>query len=235
MATNLSPVLREIHRLRKHLSDLRNEIERGPRVLKAQLAKMTKHEEENRAAHDHVKKLQLQIRDQEGTFKTVNQKLEKVSAQLEKAGSSKEFEAGQNGVNHGKKESARLEEAILNDMTELEEKTAQFPAVDRQLSAAKEAFAQFQEEAKVRHARLVTEVELAESELKKAEADLPPAVKPLYERLVTSYKEGALAGATNRTCQNCHTTITESQHNGLRSGDFVCCSSCGRALYWLDE
>jgi len=230
----ISSLLREAHRLRKHLVDLRTEIERGPRVLKAHQTKLSKIEDEFRAGQDHIKKLQLQIRDHEGSFKTTNQQLTKYEAKLEKVSNQKEFDATTHEITHAKKETARLEEAILNGMTELEEKTAQLPELEKKLQTAKTDFATYEKDSQVRHARLVQDVQASEAKLKETEAEIPEKIRPHYDRMVTAYKESAMAGAKSKVCQHCHTSITSTQQIDLEGGGFICCTSCGRMLYLAD-
>ncbi|HEV3083130.1 MAG TPA: hypothetical protein VGY66_25315, partial [Gemmataceae bacterium] len=58
-------VLREIHRLRKDARTLQDEIERVPRMLKAQQAKIVRQEEALREAQEVLKRAKLTTHEKE--------------------------------------------------------------------------------------------------------------------------------------------------------------------------
>src|SRR5436309_11100523 len=66
-------ILREIHRLRRHAKDLQAELERGPRLLKGQQAKVARQEEAAREAHDTLKRLKVTSHEKEVLLKTKQQ------------------------------------------------------------------------------------------------------------------------------------------------------------------
>src|SRR5437879_2366805 len=86
-------ILREIHRLRRHAKDLHSEIDRGPRMLKGQQAKVAKQEEAVHEAHERLKRLKLASHEKEGQLKATLQQISKHEKQLNEAGSKKEYDA----------------------------------------------------------------------------------------------------------------------------------------------
>ncbi len=85
--------LRECHRLRKHLKALQEEIDRGPRVLKAQQARLAAEEQAHKDHHEAIKKLKLKQRDDEGTLKQTETRLAKLEGQLQGISVPKEYKA----------------------------------------------------------------------------------------------------------------------------------------------
>ena len=233
-AIPIPDVLKTLHRLRKHLKSLQDEIDRGPRVLAIRKQNMTAAEATHKAAHDTLKKLKLQQKDDEGSLKQAEQRLAKLGADIHSAGSKKEFDAKTHEIEFTTTKKGELEDAILTAMTEIEERTAELPTVDKTWADAQAEFAEYQTEAEARLQRLHADQAATQAELAEAEAKLPEDVKPKYARLVKSHGPDAMAGVDGRTCQHCRTTVTEQVKNNLISGMFVCCSNCGRGLYLAD-
>ena len=115
---------------------------------------------------------------------------------------------------------------------ELEERTANIPAVEKQWVAAKAAFEQFKTDAQDRLVRMQADLKAATEQLAITEPKLPPDVRAAYDRMVKGYGPDGLAAVVGRACQQCRTNLTEQQRNDLVRGSmFVTCPRCGRGLY----
>ena len=86
-------ILREIHRLRKHVKDLQREIDRLPNLLKAQRTKVARQEEATKQAHETLKHLSVSIRERELEVKETQQLAVKHEQQMNSASSKKEYDA----------------------------------------------------------------------------------------------------------------------------------------------
>jgi uncharacterized protein len=231
MSTPVPHLLREAHRLRRHLRELKSEIDLGPRVLKIQEQKLAAAKAAHAAAHEHIQKLKLKIRDDEGTLKVVNGQLAKFEKQLNDAGSPKEYEGKKSEIRQAKEKIAALEEAILLGMEELEQKTAHLPTDDKVWADAQAEFEQYKLDAKERLERLTADQKASVAELAKVDAGLPPAVKPQYDRLIKAYGPDGLAAVSGKVCGQCRVGMSDQARTDITAGKFVCCSTCGRALY----
>ena len=89
MSQSVSPVLRECHRLRRHLRDLQAEIDLGPRVLKIQQKTLADEDAAHKEHHDAIKRWKLKQKDDEGSLKTTETRLLKVQTDLNSATSSR--------------------------------------------------------------------------------------------------------------------------------------------------
>jgi uncharacterized protein len=232
MSTPTVPqLLREAHRLRRHLRELKSEIDLGPRVMKIQEQKLAAAKQAHAAHHEHIQKLKLKIRDDEGTLKQENVQLAKFEKQLNDAGSPKEYEGKKSEIRQAKERIAATEEAILNGMEELDQKTADIPNVEKSWADAQAEFEQFKMEAKERLERLQADHQASVAELAKVDAGFPPAVKPVYDRLVKAHGPDGMAAVSGKVCGQCRVAIAEQQKNDIAAGKFICCSTCGRAMY----
>jgi predicted nucleic acid-binding Zn-ribbon protein len=230
MAT-VTATLRECHRLRKHLKNIQEEIDRGPRVLKAHQTRLAQEEQAHKDHHEAIKKLKLRQKDDEGTLKQTEARLAKLEDQLTGIVNSKEYDAKQSEIRQAREKRGALEDAILATMTELEEKTNQIPDVEKQWADAQAEFARSQEEAKERLVQLQEEQVAAREELARQEAALPPAMKPKYDYLVKNHGPDAMAAVKDKTCQGCRTVLTQQRMLDLQSGTFFQCPTCGKMLY----
>ena len=112
----VTQTFQHLHRVRKHLRELKSEIDLGPRVMAIQQQKLDNEKQAHKDAHDIIGKMKLKIRDDEGTLKQLNTQLAKFEKQLNDAGSPKEYEGKQSEIRQAKEKIAATEEAILAGM-----------------------------------------------------------------------------------------------------------------------
>jgi predicted nucleic acid-binding Zn-ribbon protein len=226
-------ILRELHRLRRHIANLQEEINRLPVRLKAQQAKLTRQEEELKAARDALQHIKVGIHQNEVSLKEANQHITKLEGQP--VTNKKEYDALRNEVAAERKKCGTIEDAILEGMAAAEEQAARIPEVEKALKAGKDELARFEASSKERVAALTDELRKTQAQLKEVEATLPDGIRKDYERLVAAKGEDALSLAKNNTCSACYTALTEQQRNDLAAGRLVLCKSCGRIVYLTDE
>jgi predicted nucleic acid-binding Zn-ribbon protein len=231
MAIPVPPILRVCHRLRRHLRDLQAEIDRGPVVLKAQQKRLTAEEQAHKDAYETIKRLKLKQKDDEGSLKTVETQLGKLQQRSVEVTTMKEMQATRSEIDQATAKKEGLEDAILAAMTEVEERTADLPNVEKRWADAQVAFAEYQKDAKDRLERLLEDQKLSQAELAKVEATLPEDVRGQYDRLVKAHGPDAFAAVRGRLCQHCRSSLPEQQTHELAMGRFMTCPSCFRALY----
>ena len=235
MSRTVPAVLKECHRLRRHLRDLQSELDLGPRVLKIQQATLAAAEAAHKAAHDEVRRLKLKLKEDEVSLKQTETRLAKLQADVNTAGSKKEYDLKNTEIATATALKSDLEDAILTGMNAVEEGAAALPAADAAWKQAQAAFADLRAAAGERVGRLAADQAESAARLAEVEAELPAVdVRPQYNRLVKQYGADALAGVTGVACGQCRTTITTQNRTSLVSGAYLCCSQCGRALYLAD-
>jgi uncharacterized protein len=225
------PILKELHRLRRHIKDLEAKIEQAPRQLQIQQAKLAKQQDVLRQAQDSLKQLQKETRDKEGSIKATLQQIAKYEKQLNEAASKKEYDTLKSEIAQEKALISKLEDEILTDMTLAEEKTVKLAEIEQATQKAEADFAKYQKEQEERLERFAGEKTRAQEELTTTEATLPADVKAKYDRLVAVKGQDALAGVASRTCGACYTEITSQMLGELKRGVFMMCKNCGRMLY----
>ena len=224
-------VFREIHRLRRHASDLQEQIDRLPRQSKAQQAKEARQEEALKEAQETIRKLKVSIHDKEVSLKATHAQIAKRRKQFDTVASKKEMDALQAEIAADVAATRRLEDEILGAMTESEEKAAQLPELEKALAQAKKDAAEFEKTATARQEDLTGQLNEALERLRQAEAGVPEKMVPQYQRIVGARGPDALAALQGRTCSACHSEVTAQNYNELLQELFVVCKSCGRVLY----
>jgi predicted nucleic acid-binding Zn-ribbon protein len=228
-------VFREIHRWRRNAQNLQEQLERIPRQLKAQQARVARHEEAYRQAQEAIKRLKVSVHEKEVSLKTRGTQIAKHQKQLNEAESKKEYDALQAEVAAERAECQRLEDEILAGMEEGEAKAAQLPELEKAIRQAKEEYARAEQEAGARRAGLEAQLQEALARLKEAEATIPERYREQYRRTVNVKGADALAPVRGRTCSACYTEITVQNLTDLRQEMFLTCKSCGRLLYLPED
>lgn len=224
-------ILKELHRLRRHLTELDEKIAFAPRQLALQQKRLQTQEDALVQAKEHLKRLALDIREKEGSVKATQTQIKKYEKQLDSAANKKEYDTLQLEITQEKAHVSKLEDEILAAMAESDEKTARLPDVEKQTQQARADYAQFEKDHQDKVARFGAEKTRAAEELKATEATLPGDVRAQYDRLVAAKGNEALSAVQGRICTACYTEITPQMFNELKREMFQICKNCGRMLY----
>jgi predicted nucleic acid-binding Zn-ribbon protein len=224
-------LFREIHRLRRFAHDLQEQIDRVPRQLKTQQAKVARQEDALREGQEGIKRLKVSAHEKEVSLKGTHQQIAKHQQQLNKAESKKEYDALQAEIKQEREKCRQLEDEILQAMTDSEEQTGRLPELEKAVRQAKEELARHEQGSAERLAGLRAQLAEAQQQLAAHEGQVPADIHSQYNRIVNAMGPDALAAVRNRTCSACHTEITAQNYNDVMQGLFVQCKSCGRVLY----
>lgn len=228
---SVADTLRECHRLRKHLKALQEEIDRGPRVLKAIQANLDRERKEHQDHHDAITKLKLKQRDDEGTLKQTETRLRKLEEQLTGISVTKEYDAKKSEIRQASEKKTQIEDAILTTMSELEVRTNAIPAVEKKWTDAQADFKQAQIDAEERIQSLHADLAASRETLATTETAVPERYRSQYDHLVKARGPEAFAAVRDKVCQGCRTGVSQQRLLEVQSGLFILCQSCGRMLY----
>ncbi len=229
----VADTLRECHRLRKHIKNLTEEIDRGPRVLKSIDVQLEEDRAEHKDHHDAITKLKLKQREDEGTLKQTETRLLKLEGQLLGISVPKEYEAKKSEIRQATEKKTQLEEAILVTMSELEVRTTAIPAVEQKWTDAQNEHKQAVADANERIVSLKADLEKTREDLVQAETGIPDKNRSQYDHLVKARGPDAMAGVKAKVCHGCRTGVSQQRLLELQSGLYILCQSCGRMLFPL--
>lgn len=224
-------IVKEIHRLRRHLEELQTKIDQGPKTLKSQKNKVAVQEENLRKAQDEIKNLKLQIGEKELNIKTSVGQIKKYEKQRSDVANKKEYDALEAEIKNTQAHIQKLEDEIFEAMTQVEEKTGRLPEVEKQTKKVHDEFAQFEKDHQERMDRFKAEIQKTREELEKVEETLPADLLPQFKRLIQAKGVDGLASVEGRTCTACYSEVTAQMVAELQRGYVLICKSCWRMLY----
>jgi uncharacterized protein len=227
----VTETLKDCHRLRKHIRELQNEIDRGPRVLQEKKDWLTSEESLHKIANDTIRQLKLKQKEDEGSLKQVEAHLSKLGDRAMTVTTMKEMDATRNETEIAQSNKGELEDLVLATIMDIESRTAQLPKDSQRWAEAQSEFKLFEADAKERYDRIVEELDVSKLKLAERDAELPSEMKPIYDRLVKTYGADGIAGVKGRICQQCRQSLTEQERINLQASRFMICPRCGRALY----
>ncbi len=224
-------LMREIHRLRRFARDLQEHIDRYPKQVKAQQAKLAKQEENHKEGQENLKKLKIAINEKEVTLKATHATIKKHEKQADEASEAKVAAALKVQLATDRALAAKLEEEILVGLTEIEEKTVQLPDLAKAVVKAKTDFTEWEKTSKVRYQEQTVQLKETLAKLKEVEKGIPPEIRVMYDRMVASIGPECLSSVENGTCTACMTEITVQMLHELKKHMLSTCKACGRILY----
>jgi predicted nucleic acid-binding Zn-ribbon protein len=116
-------------------------------------------------------------------------------------------------------------------MTEVEERTAQLPELEKVVQTARAEFKKFEAGAGERRTALTQQLNETTAKLKEVEPKVPADVRTTYTRIVAAMGADAFASVVNGNCTACNTGLTVQRNTELLMHHFVVCIACGRMLY----
>jgi predicted nucleic acid-binding Zn-ribbon protein len=226
-----SGALRELHRIHTQLSDLREQIERGPKQVRARQANVVAAEQKLAAAQHELKLARVAADQKNLQLKSSEVKIEDYKNKLNASQSNREYQALKDQIAASEMAGSVLQDEILEILEKIDSHKRDQTDAETNLAKTKEDLAKFAAQVKEAEAGLQSEFTRVESMLKEAESGLPPDLMVAYERIVKSKGADALAEVENDSCNGCYQQCTPNMQSDLRLGKPVFCKSCGRLLY----
>jgi predicted nucleic acid-binding Zn-ribbon protein len=227
--------LRELHRIHRQLTDLRDRISRGPRQVQACESNHKKAELELEQVRDATKRAriavdekQLQLRDREG-------RITGLQGKLNAAASNREYQALKEQIAADEQANSVLEDEILEGLERIDELNTKTKEAEARLARAREELQKVKTRVEQEQGQLEVELGRLQAELKRAEACLPAEFKGEYDRIAKARGEQALAQVDGEVCGNCYQTLTSQMMNLLYLSQPVFCKSCGALLYLPED
>jgi len=224
-------VLRELHRIHRQLSDLKERLQKGPRQVRIGHQAVEHMEKEVAEAKEAAKRTRMEADEKQLSLRQREAKITDLQRKLNEAQSNAEFKAFQDQIAADKAANAVLEDEILDRLERLDE-------LQRQVHDAEHKLARVREELKRAEARVASEqttlhddLARVKDQLKHAEAALPPEFKVEYERIIKARGEASLAAVEGEACGGCNTMLTPQIMNQLFLSKPIFCKACGCMLY----
>ena len=222
--------LEKLHDLYLKLKEVQEELDRGPRVVKAKEAMLAKRQVElEETKHRHLE--QRKLADSKNLqLKTAEVKLADFRTKLNMCGTNREFDILKGQIAADEMAKSVLEDEILDCMEQSDRLKVFVVEAEKVVAATKDDIQKFTAQIAAAKVGLADKAATLRVAVKEAEAVIQAEFLPQYRRLVNSYGADALALVENGVCSNCYVTLAPQEQVNLRGGKMMFCN-CGRLLY----
>lgn len=230
MAVNAS-ALRELHRIHRQLTDLRERSERGPKQIRARETNLTRLNEELAKLQAEAKAARVKSDQKQLLLKSGEDKIENLKAKLNACGTNREYQALKDQIAADQMAGSVLADEILESLEKIDEFQKTVGEAQQKIAVAKEDLAKVQETVRAQAEGLESEIKRLEAELHEAESTLPADFRQAYDRVVKSKQDDAMAEVQGDCCGGCCQQLTPNMLSELSMSQVVFCRNCGRVIY----
>lgn len=233
--TVTASALRELHRIHVQLSDLRDQLQRGPRRVKAAETNAAALETEFARTKEAVTKLRISADSKELQLREREERLKDLQIKLNCCGSNREYQALKEQIAADRQANSVQSDEVLEALERIDEMQISLATIEEKKSKAKEDLSALTESVAQQRVKLETELQRVSDALVRAEADLPADFKQDYQRIARARGEEALAPIDGEACSGCFQRLSAQTMNELYLSRPVFCSSCGSVLYLPED
>jgi predicted nucleic acid-binding Zn-ribbon protein len=227
--------LRELHRIHRQLTDLRDRLARGPKQVKAAELNLARCEQQLTESKQGLTKARMASDERQLQLKTREDRILDLQGKLNSASTNKEYQALKEQIAADDQANSVLSDEILEMLEKIDELQANVSNAEELLAKAKSETEKVTTRVNDEQVKLKSELERVTGELHAAEAGLPSEFKSDYERISKVRGEDALAQIDGEVCSSCYQTITSQMMNELFMSRPVFCKSCGALLYLPED
>lgn len=223
--------LQFLHDLQQKLKGVQEELEKGPRLIKAKenvLAKRQAELDQAKAKHTDQRKLADQKNLQ---LKTNEAKLADLNTKLNMASTNREFDILKGQIAADKMANSVLEDEILDCMEQVDKLKGKITEAEKLVADSKDDVRKMAEQVAASHAGLKDRAEKLHPAVVEAETVIPKDFIATYRRLVLAHGAEALSVVESNVCTACNVSLSPQQGMELRAGKLIFCISCGRLMY----
>jgi hypothetical protein len=227
--------LRELHRIHRQLSDLRERLERGPKQIKARQANAAAADEKLAKAHADSKAARVAVDQKQLLLRSGEAKIFDLKNKLNTCHTNREYQALRDQILADEMANSVLSDEILEAMERGDTFKHTIAEAEQQVAKTKEDLAKLQQTVRAQEETLLGEVARLEKELREAETALPDDIRGAYQRIVKVLGEDAMAQVEGESCGGCHKQLTPNVMSQLTMATVVFCKTCGRLLYLPED
>ena len=233
--TITAEALRELHRIHRQLTDLRDRLERGPKQLQATVVSVQKMTADVEQAKESHKRSRVLVDDRQLQLKGRESRIADLETKLNLASSNREYQALKEQIAADRQANSVLEDEILEGLEKIDETVEKVKVAEGNLEKAKLEASKVRERVEGARDKLESELVRVQGELDQAEAKLPEDFRINYQRIAKVRGEDTLAQVEGEVCGGCFQRITSQMMNELYMSKPVFCKSCGCLLYVSED
>lgn len=227
--------LQELHRIHRQLGDLRSRLQRGPRQIKAGLAKVTSLEVAVAGNKEAVVKLKMAADQKELQLKEREGKIADKRLQLNSCSNNREYQTLTEQIAADEQANSVLSDEILELFEKITDEEAVVEQAKQHLDSENEELGKLRQRLDSEKDTLENEVARLSDNLVHCESQFQSDFRQDYDRLVKGRGEECLAPLDGECCGGCSQTVTPQMVNELMLHKPVFCKSCGCILYMEED
>ncbi len=224
-------VVRNLHQHLVQIADMKTQIERGPRQVKAAVLQVETAKDLLQKCKESIKqkkmdadRKQLQLREREA-------KVHDWEGKMNAAKNNREFQAIKEQIGADTQANSVLSDEILEILEEIDSLQINSKGFDEKLKLIEAEKVKTEANVAQKLAVLNQELERVEGSLAVLEKQLTPEFLVQYKRLVSNRSEDSMAPLDDVSCGGCYTSLPPKILDSLRKEQAISCPSCGRLLY----
>lgn len=223
--------LAELHRLHLTAREVQEQIERGPRQLKARQQITAQKQADLEAQRQKHKTLRMNADQKSLQLKSNESKIGELKIKLNQAASNREFDIIRSQMEADTVANSVLEDEILDVLEKVDGAHLAIKKLEEEVGQAKADETRAAAEISAAQPGLQSRLSELQTAIANAESRLPEEIVTPYRRLVQAYGAAALAEVDGTTCTSCYVSLPPQMVMRVRSGEAVFCKTCGRLLY----
>lgn len=223
--------VKELHRLHLQLKEAQDQLERGPRQLKARQQIAIQKQADLETAKQAQKTAKMAVDQKNLQLKSCETKLGELKGKLNSATSNREYDALRKEIDADNMAKSVLEDEIIAALEKVDSAQISIKKAEQELAAAQAEEKRFAADQAATEAPLRAKRTELESAVAAAETCLPDDAANYYRRLVQKHGAEALAQVDGNICSACYVALPPQLMVQLNAGQIVFCKTCGRLLY----
>lgn len=231
MATNNLEALRTLHELHRQLKEVRDELAKGPRLVRVKVQVVEQKQAELDSGKQDHKALKMLADQKSLQLKSLEAKLGDLQGKLNQAATNREYDILRGQIEADTVAKSVLEDEILETFDKIEAAGQRVKALEGQLVQVKKDEAHMREKVSAAEPGLNERRQKLEAAVTAAEEFLPAEPKLQYRRLVQAYGADAMSEVSGNTCSACYVTLPAQTVVALRTGEILFCKSCGKLMF----
>jgi predicted nucleic acid-binding Zn-ribbon protein len=238
-ATVTLPALLALFKIDRDLAQLHSGLETAQKDQKRQQAKIAALQKDHDAQYAALQKLQADVASKELDMKTRQEHIEKMRASLNNTKTNKEYSAILVQISAEKAEVAKIENATLEQMAQVEAAAKSVTALKEAIASETQTLAKIQSEHGDKVTTLTDQINALAARRAEAAKNVPADALRQYDRVNQKYPGDAMAPVVydendldDISCGSCYMGLNVEHLNALRGRDAIRrCDSCTRILY----
>ncbi len=224
-------LLPDLHRLHQQVHELREELARGPRQIKARESAVANKKDEQQKLKEKLTALRKLADQKNLQLKSNESKILDLRGKLNTVSTNKEYEIISTQIEADTMANSVLETEILEAFENVDACQKQIARCDAEVADLQKKVEETKKQVDAVREGLEKRAGEIESLLSTKEREIPAEFLDLYRRLVQAHGAEALAKVEKDVCTSCYQIISPQERVQLNTNKILFCRSCGRMMY----